>query len=256
VVSVIFLCLFISKPSDNKNDAYTQKIHQMLVNGESFLLRDIFEFEFDEAYVIPELYSTGESLLKKYNILSKVEIEDILYNETQRILFLKNGYVIYDYCYSVLSGIFAIQNDLIIFPDTKIIPLSEDASNTVRFAFVDHILNGICDQKYTKKISEIIKQGNKEFVLSDVFDFEFDRVYVVSDNEEATKNLHEKFNLRTSVYMKHDFDSNKYDRVLFIKDDLVVFDYLCPIELVFSTKKGTFIERQGSIPLLNQGTVL
>ena len=247
VLLLLTLCLILSSSAvdkNNLNDTYAQKIHQKLANGESFLLGDIFEFEFDEAYAIPERYSTGDFLLKKYNLTSSVEIKDVIYSETNRILFLKDRCVVFDYYYSLLSEykIFTPQDDLIIFADTKITPLNDNQeSESERFLFEGHIINGILDREYNERISEIIAVDGKDFILKDIFNFEFDKVYVALENEESYKNLHEKIDLKTSVYMKHDFDSNLYDRILFIKDGFVVFDYLCRSNTVFNEYKGSFV---------------
>ena len=248
------LCLLLTSCTASEtdpNDTYTQKIHQKLANGESFLLGDIFEFEFDEAYVIPELYSTGDSLLKKYHLSSSIELKDIIYYETTRILFLKDGCVVFDYGYSLAEEykIFTPQADLIIFPDTELTPLNYD-NGVQRFTFEGHVVNGIFDREYNEKISAMIALGKDEFVLNEIFDFDFDRAFVVSENDENYKYLNAKLDLKTSVvYMKHNFDNNIYDRIIFIKEDTVVFDYLCSNNTIFYEYKGTFVLPDEAIPL-------
>ncbi len=107
---------------------YTLQFCQKLDAGETFLLSNVFDFDFDKAFVISEIYSKQNDLLTLYNLTTVVNIDDITNDINRRILFIKDNTVVYDYVYSI-NDLFTEYKNVIIYPETNIIPSGYNKKN-------------------------------------------------------------------------------------------------------------------------------
>ena len=72
------------------------------------------------------------------------------------------------------------------------------------------------------------------FTLADIVDFEFDKVYVASITEVylGEEYFLEKLNASTTVDIPI-LDSGNHNRLLFIKDNVIVYDFVYPLEEIY-----------------------
>lgn len=119
---VCFFCsLMVGCFNFSKDEKYTKKIISKLKDNETFIVSEIFEFDFDRAYVISDNYIDGELIAQKHGL--NISIEEVKETETEnirRIVFVDTeGEYVYEYQYSH-SQLNAYEEGLIIYPYTKI----------------------------------------------------------------------------------------------------------------------------------------
>ena len=94
----------------------------MCAETDEFTFSEIFEFEFDRAYIIhttDEVYGDKEYFLETLNVTSALELQELPSGGMGRVLFVKDDCIIYDFVYDI--SYLNIENiGCWISPDTKI----------------------------------------------------------------------------------------------------------------------------------------
>ncbi|MEE0264059.1 MAG: hypothetical protein UD936_00380 [Acutalibacteraceae bacterium] len=115
---------------------YTKKMLTMLSEKSEFKASEVFDFEFDRAYVFldDEYYYDGESFAKEHNL--DISIEEVYTGDQEgirRIVFVdeKGDFV---YCFSFwISDLELSEYGMIIYPDTIIKRYDEAPEGEVMF---------------------------------------------------------------------------------------------------------------------------
>ena len=118
VAGMIVFC-FSSTPS---NDFYFNKIRSLRAESQIYKVEDVFDFDFDKAYIseqYAETYADWGFFAKKLNIDTKIDVNPLPSEDYNRILFIKDNHVIYDYIYSC-SEIRFLCEDEWIYPHSSV----------------------------------------------------------------------------------------------------------------------------------------
>lgn len=109
VIHSIFILLlgktaidYYIKPRYINPDVYYQKMLSSLKTSNEVAITDVFDFEFDKAYVVhrvTEAYADQEYFLKTLKLDKKVFIPTLEYEGVNRILFVKDNKLVYDFIY-------------------------------------------------------------------------------------------------------------------------------------------------------------
>lgn len=125
-ISVLFVTLTIIIPiiivnNVPKNcDYYQEKIILNLNDNSELKVSNIFDFDFDRAYVFKDSYISGEGFAEYYNIdISIDEVEATGHEYMRRIVFVdKNGDFVYNFTFR--SYELNVKNEgVIIYPNTS-----------------------------------------------------------------------------------------------------------------------------------------
>lgn len=83
-------------------------------------VKDIFDFEFDRAYVIKDNYISGADFAEEYDLdISVDEVGKTSAEIQRRIVFVDaEGKYVFEYQYSA-ETLFAKEEGFVIYPDTK-----------------------------------------------------------------------------------------------------------------------------------------
>ncbi len=143
IICVIITALFCVSCSTNEQVDYTQKMLAMLNEKSQFKASEVFEFEFDRAYVLlpEECYLSGEGFAKAHNLdISIDEVESGVDEGVHRIIFVdENGDLVY--CYKlILSDLHTSEYGMVMYPDTIIKKCDEAPKGKVMFE--------ICSDEY------------------------------------------------------------------------------------------------------------
>lgn len=110
-IFIIFVLLLVGKVVVNYNekkqylappDIYYQKMLSSLKKSNEVVITDVFDFEFDKAYVVhrvSEAYGDQKYFLKVLNVNKKVYIPTLEYEGVNRIFFVKDNELVYDFIY-------------------------------------------------------------------------------------------------------------------------------------------------------------
>ena len=101
-------------------DEYYKKMLISLKEPSYLSVQDIFNFEFDWAYVANETYGDEKYFLKKLDVNTNINIPLLETGAHNRILFIKDNFIIYDFIYEI-GEINILETGTTIFPDTTII---------------------------------------------------------------------------------------------------------------------------------------
>lgn len=106
----------------NKSNNYTDSIIGKLKENQNIVVNDIFEFEFNRAYVIKETYADGESISKMYNLnIDNNKVKMPLNEFQKRIIFVDDKNKLkYDYRYDQSKLNITNTETTIIYPSTII----------------------------------------------------------------------------------------------------------------------------------------
>ena len=80
---------------------------------------DIFDFDFDKAYVSDAVYGDEEYFIKKLDVNTNIEIRTLESGVHNRILFIKDNSIIYDFVYEMYQ-IPISEKGIWIFQNTKL----------------------------------------------------------------------------------------------------------------------------------------
>lgn len=122
-------------------NGYDEQMVTALEHSNTITLSDIFEIEFDQAYICDytDAYSSQEQILGKLEITSDVEIRQWYSDTASRILLVNDGVVVYDFCYPGYILIFK-PDGLWISPDTPLTVQSQSTTSIGNTVF--HIAVG------------------------------------------------------------------------------------------------------------------
>jgi hypothetical protein len=156
IVAVIALSTFLffqwldslppTRPDPSK-DEYLAKMLLLQETSDAVRVGEVFDFDFDEAYVVSEPYGDEALYLNKLDIETSVPIFRWETGAHYRILFIKDKCIIYDFVYCI-NQVDTLQKDVMIYPDTTMTFTTEYYSSGVSFlriTFDDSIVSGILD---------------------------------------------------------------------------------------------------------------
>ncbi len=144
-ISILIVCIglinFASCSARKDSDYYREKLEDMLISENQIKLKDVFDFEFEKAYVFKDSYIDGAMFAEKYNL--ELNINDVkeTYHETiRRIIFTdKDNNLVFEFQYTWAVNLIPKEEGMIIFPDTIVhrITDSEKKDKYVYFEFLD-----------------------------------------------------------------------------------------------------------------------
>lgn len=129
-LSVIFLCFYLltSCTFQRSSEDYYADMLLQYEKTDKFTFSDVFEFDFDKAYIIhttDEVYGDKEYFLEALNVTSTLELQELPNGGMGRVLFVKDNCIIYDFIYDV--GCLNIENvGCWILPDTNFVASKKD----------------------------------------------------------------------------------------------------------------------------------
>jgi len=131
-LSILMLCTaFTSCGVGRSNNYYNDKLLSVIEDEKEVKLSEIFDFEFDSAYLsVPmyESYAEKDYFLELLDAQTKLRIDSLDSEGFARILFIKDKTIIYDFRYVTLDYVFS-QTGILINDDTQIKYLESDEFN-------------------------------------------------------------------------------------------------------------------------------
>lgn len=252
---LLLIFLFCSSCSLNfqqlKSDRYTKRLLKYLDSEEVFQVRDVFDFDFDRAYVIKDNYVSGKTFAEEYHLDISIEKVGKTDSEIQRrIVFVdEEGKYVFEYQYSA-EILFAKAEGFVIYPETRMRrtenPLYWDI---VTFEFLDVSATDYYGFPFDENISNLFTEtllcklkSDESFQVKDVFDFEFDRAYVIGDPYISGKTFVEKYHLNLSINQVEKTSSKTQKRIVFVdKDGNYIFCYQYSSEELIPKAEGFVI---------------
>ncbi len=122
------------------SELYCEKVVSLLKTREDFMLSEVFEFDFDKAYVSEDVYGDEQYFIEKLGVDTNIDILTLETGAHNRILFIKDNTIIYDFQYE-MSVIFPVESGVWIYPDTEISYAEENneknpfIKNSIAFSF-------------------------------------------------------------------------------------------------------------------------
>jgi len=115
---------------------YMEKMIAELKANEKVRVGDIFDFDFNRAYIIHDCYNDGEVFAKRYDLdISIKEVKSARYEDQRRIVFVDNSGD-FVYLFEFTTGELNVYDQtVVIYPDT-IIEMSEpkvEGAVTIKF---------------------------------------------------------------------------------------------------------------------------
>lgn len=136
----IFLVLLLSllviftnhqkKQHRDPND-YCERLFLLLETSTELMLKDVFDFAFDKAYLATadEIYGDEEYFLKKLDVDTNIDIPILESGAHSRILFIKDNRIIYDFVYET-EKVCVLKTGIWAFPNTTIILTQQNSIYT------------------------------------------------------------------------------------------------------------------------------
>lgn len=121
IVVIALLSLLIKLNQENNLDSkpYSEKLLSLSEKSEEITMGDIFDFDFDKAYVSDAVYGDEEYFIKKLDVNTNIEIRTLESGVHNRILFIKDNSIIYDFVYEMYQ-IPISEKGIWIFQNTKL----------------------------------------------------------------------------------------------------------------------------------------
>lgn len=152
VVSALSIFLFYqwldslppTRPDPSK-DEYLLKMLSLQETSDAVRVGDVFDFDFDEAYVVSGPYGDETFYPDRLGVETAVPIPQWNTEVHYRILFIKDQCIIYDFVYNILT-VDTLQKDVMIYPDTTMTFTTEfypSGDSFLRITFDDSIVSGI-----------------------------------------------------------------------------------------------------------------
>lgn len=135
-----------TKPDPSK-DEYLQKMLLLQETSDTVRVGDVFDFDFDEAYVVSGPYGDETFYPDRLGVETAVPIPRWDTEVHYRILFIKDQCIIYDFVYYIFT-VDTLQKDVMIYPDTTMTFTTEfypSGKSFLRITFDDSIVSGILD---------------------------------------------------------------------------------------------------------------
>ena len=92
---------------------------QLFETSDKLIVKDVFDFDFDQAYVSDAVYADDKYFLEKLNIETTIDIPTLETGAHNRVLFIKDNKIIYDFIYQMYE-IRVFEMGTWIYPDTII----------------------------------------------------------------------------------------------------------------------------------------
>lgn len=130
---------------DPSKDEYLLNMLLMQETSNTVRVGDVFEFDFDEAYVVSGPYGDETFYSDQLGVETAVPIPRWETEVHYRILFIKDQCIIYDFVYDIRT-IDTLQKDVMIYPDTTMTFTTEfypSGNSFLRITFDDSIVSGI-----------------------------------------------------------------------------------------------------------------
>lgn len=111
----------------------------LLETSKELTVADVFEFDFDKAYVAhetEELYGDEEYFLKELNVDSNIPLARLETGGHNRILFIKNDVIVYEFAYDILK-VRIVETGIWIFPDTPMVLTQQNGDNKEPIVQID-----------------------------------------------------------------------------------------------------------------------
>ena len=130
---------------DPSPEEYIEKMLLLQQTSDTVRVANVFDFDFDEAYVVYEPYGDEKYYLDKFEVETNVPIFQWDSGRHYRIFFIKNQCIIYDFVYN-RNIVDMLQKDVTIYPDTtmtfttKIFP---SGNRVLQITFDDSIVSGM-----------------------------------------------------------------------------------------------------------------
>ena len=138
VVVAVIICVIIH--TQNKDD-YNAKLVSVMNEQNETMVKNIFSFEFDRAYILNDCYISGEGFTQKYNLdISISEVKAGTSENIQRIVFVDNsGNFVYEFKCDNSKVLFS-ESGIIIYPETKIKAnsVAQEKPLEISFQSVEH----------------------------------------------------------------------------------------------------------------------
>lgn len=131
-LSTFMLCTaFTSCGVGRSNNYYNDKLLSVIEDEKEVSLSEVFDFEFDSAYLsvpIYESYAEKDYFLELLDAQTKLRIDSLDSEGFARILFIKDKTIIYDFRYVILDYVFT-QTGILVNADTEIKYLESNEHN-------------------------------------------------------------------------------------------------------------------------------
>ena len=101
-----------------KNQYYCDLLLSLQETSDTVRVGDVFEFDFDEAYVASGPYGDEKFYLQELGVDTAVPIRQWNTGGHYRILFIKDKCIIYDFVYDIRQ-VNTLEKGMMIYPDTK-----------------------------------------------------------------------------------------------------------------------------------------
>ena len=124
-ISLIIIGLFLfgisvrNEPNymSYKSLEYYDKIKSF--DQEKIKLNEIFDFEWDSAFVQDDANESQKSLNEKLGFEANISILDVWWGFPKRIIFISNNEVVFEFKYDLNYLSFAENKDIFFYPDTQ-----------------------------------------------------------------------------------------------------------------------------------------
>lgn len=133
LTGVIFVMVFLwqlpeSPVQDPPLEYYYEQLQSVQDTSEPLTVGDVFEFDFDEAYVYEHPYGDEATYLRKLNVETAVPLRQWDTGGHYRIFFIKDRCIIYDFVYDTIQ-IDTVKKGITIYPDTPLTLTEKQFSN-------------------------------------------------------------------------------------------------------------------------------
>ena len=127
-----------------RKENYSVKLFASFEKDDEVLVRDVFGFSFDRAYVFDDCYLSGEGFTQRYQLpLSIDQVQSGASENIQRIIFVdESGSFVYEFQCGK-SEVLIAEKGLVIYPDTEMKRISEPSKTplTILFQSEEHYGN-------------------------------------------------------------------------------------------------------------------
>lgn len=129
IFCLVFLWQLPNPPvQDPPLEYYYEQLQDLQETTDSLTVGDVFEFEFDEAYVYEHPYGDEALFLKELNVETAVPLFQWDSGRHFRIFFIKDRCIIYDFVYDTMQ-INTAKKGITIYPDTPLTLTEKQFSN-------------------------------------------------------------------------------------------------------------------------------
>ena len=121
VILITFMCACnqVRSLQYHGSEYYSEKMLQLFETSDKLIVKDVFDFDFDKAYVSDAVYADDKYFLEKLNVETTIDIPTLETGAHNRVLFIKDNKIIYDFIYQMYE-IRVFEMGTWIYPDTII----------------------------------------------------------------------------------------------------------------------------------------